>query len=41
MSTETLMQVVQWVILATDEWESPEESQAYASFGSLSQPSFR
>ena len=41
LSTETLMEEVQSIVLETDELESHEKSQAYASFGSFSQARFR
>ena len=41
MFTETLLEEVQWVVLETDELRYQEKAQAYASFGILSQSSFR
>ena len=39
LSTETLMDEVQWVLLYTEKLESEEESHARAQFGFLEQSS--
>ena len=41
LSTDILMEEVKSVVLETDEWESLAELHEYASFGILSQSSFR
>ena len=40
MTTETLMEEVQSVVLETEELESQEELHANACFGIISQPNF-
>ena len=40
-SIETLMEKIQYIVLELDESQSQEEPHAFASFGSLSQASFR